>query len=48
MGGNGEAKYCAVDGAGYFEVIGVVTGVDRWTARVGFVVDSEVCVQTFC
>lgn len=44
MGRNGEAKYCAVDGAGYFEVIGVVTGVDRWTARVGFVVDSKVCV----
>jgi hypothetical protein len=41
----GEANYCAVDRAGHFEVIRVVecvTGVDRWTARVGCVVDSIV------
>jgi hypothetical protein len=44
----GEANYCAVDGAGHFKVIRVVacvTGVNRWTARVGCVVDSKVCLH---
>jgi hypothetical protein len=42
----GEANYCAVDGAGYLEC---VTVVGRWSARVGCVVDSSVCLQTsFC
>ena len=44
----GEANYCAVDGAGHFEVIRVVecvSGVDRWTTRVGCVMDSRVCLH---
>jgi hypothetical protein len=42
----GEANYCAVDGAGHLEC---VTVVGRWSARVGCVVDSRVCLQTsFC
>jgi hypothetical protein len=47
----GEANYCAVDGDVNLEVIRVVEyvrGVERWTVRVDCVVDSKVCLQTFC
>ena len=40
----GEANYCAVGGAGYFEVVRVVecaTRFDRWIVRVGRVADSR-------